>query len=62
MNKNKLLINLLLKVAQEIEKLLKDDGNIELTDKISGLVLYDRCRCNDSFCSSLYLVPKPENG
>jgi hypothetical protein len=46
--------------ALELEQLLAIAGKPELAAQIPGLVILDRCRCEDDFCSSFYTQPKPE--
>ena len=44
----------------ELERLLARAGEPELAAQVSGLVIVDRCRCEDGFCASFYTQPKPE--
>jgi hypothetical protein len=46
--------------ALELERLLTRAGKPELAAQVPGLVIFDRCRCEDGFCSSFYTQPKPE--
>ena len=44
----------------ELERLLKQAKEPELTAQLPGLVVVDRCRCGDDFCASFYTQPKPK--
>jgi hypothetical protein len=55
-----LLVDTLPELALELEQLLAKAGKPELAAQIPGLVIVDRCRCGDNFCSSFYTQPKPE--
>jgi hypothetical protein len=44
----------------ELERLLARAGAPELAAQAPGLVIVDRCRCEDGFCSSFYTQPKPQ--
>jgi hypothetical protein len=54
-----LLVETLPQLANELEQLLKKQGNTELAAQVSTLAILDRCRCEDDFCSSFYTQPKP---
>lgn len=45
-------------VAPELEaeliELLVEAGEFALAEGVKDLAIYDRCRCDDSFCSSFY--------
>jgi hypothetical protein len=45
--------------AVELAELLSEEGKPELAAQIGELVLVDRCRCTDDFCSTFYVRPKP---
>ena len=55
-----LLNDTLPEFALELERLLTRAGAPELAAQVSGLVIVDRCRCEDGFCSSFYTQPKPQ--
>jgi hypothetical protein len=55
-----LLIEILPELARELEDLLKEQNELVLASQVSALVIVDRCRCGDGFCSSIYMQPKPE--
>lgn len=46
--------------ALELQQLLAKASEPELAAQIPGLVILDRCRCGDDFCSSFYTQPEPE--
>ena len=46
--------------ADELEQLLKKEGETELAAQVPRLMIVDRCRCGDDFCTSFYTQPKPE--
>ena len=47
-------------IAPELEaeliQLLVEAGEHALAERVRDLVIYDRCRCGDSFCSTFYTV------
>jgi hypothetical protein len=46
--------------AAELRQLLTEKGELELAAQVPGLMIFDRCRCEDDFCATLYTQPKPE--
>ena len=46
-------------LAEELERLLRNEGELQLAEQVSGLQIVDRCRCGDDFCASFYTLPKP---
>jgi len=46
-------------LADELRVLLKGQGEDELADQVTGLQIVDRCRCQDDFCATFYVLPKP---
>ena len=48
-------------LATELERLLSEQGEVDLADQVRNLPLADRCRCGDDFCATLYMVP-PQQG
>jgi hypothetical protein len=54
------LAEILPSLASELQELLNNHGEAELAAQVSELVIVDRCRCGDDFCSSFYTQPKPE--
>ncbi len=53
------LADVLPDLAEELEVLLKGQGEGELADQVTGLRIVDRCRCQDDFCATFYVLPKP---
>lgn len=47
-------------VAKEIAVLLRQENETTLAFQVSQLKVLDRCRCGDSFCSTIYTQPKPK--
>ena len=46
--------------ADELRGLLSDEP--DLASQVDEVQVVDRCRCQDSFCSSFYTVPSPSGG
>jgi hypothetical protein len=46
--------------ATELRRLLEEQGEPELGAQVPGLMIFDRCRCGDGFCSTFYTQPKPK--
>ncbi len=46
--------------AAELQRLLTEAGEPELAAQVPGLVILERCRCDDDFCATFYTQPKPE--
>ena len=46
--------------ATELRQLLEEQGEPELAGQVRGLMIFDRCRCGDDFCSTFYTQPKPD--
>jgi hypothetical protein len=55
-----LLVDALPNLANELEVLLRDQGELSLAAQVTSLNILDRCRCGDDFCGSFYTRPKPE--
>jgi hypothetical protein len=55
-----LLANLLPEFANELQVLLKKQGQTELAAQVPGLRVVDRCRCGDDFCATFYTQPEPQ--
>jgi hypothetical protein len=53
------LAEILPSLVVELQQLLANQGEAELAAQVSQLVVVDRCRCEDDFCSSFYTQPKP---
>jgi hypothetical protein len=54
------LAEILPSLSLELEQLLKNQGEVELAAQVQQLIVVDRCRCGDDFCSSFYSQPKPQ--
>ncbi len=48
--------------AAELHALLQRDGDVALAAQVRQLMIFERCRCGDSFCSTFYTAPRPEGG
>jgi len=48
--------------ATELRRLLEEHGEPEFAAQVPGLMIFDRCRCGDDFCSTFYTQPKPKGG
>lgn len=55
-----LLTEILPELALELQQLLEKAERPDLAAQVSKLVIVDRCRCRDDFCSSFYTQKKPE--
>jgi hypothetical protein len=47
--------------AADLTRLLKQSGEGELADTLSGLTVVERCRCGDDFCATMYTYPPPRD-
>jgi len=47
-------------LCKELETLLERENELGLASQVAGLVVVDRCRCEDDFCASFYTQPKPD--
>jgi hypothetical protein len=57
--KRLLLTDTLPALASELRQLLTENGEPGLAAQVPGLMIFDRCRCGDDFCSTFYTQPKP---
>jgi hypothetical protein len=57
-----LLVDAIPQFAHELEGLLAEQGEPDLTAQVRELRIVDRCRCGDDFCATFYTQPKPEGG
>jgi hypothetical protein len=48
-------------LAADLGRLLRQGGEEELADTVSGLSVVERCRCGDDFCATMYTVPPPRD-
>ncbi len=55
-----LLAESLPSLAIELATLLRDAGHEGLAEQIPHLRVYDRCRCADEFCATVYTAPRPK--
>jgi hypothetical protein len=46
--------------SQELQDLLRTEGEVGLAEQGLDLKLFDRCRCGDDFCATRYAQPKPQ--
>jgi len=58
--KRLLLTDTLPTFATELRQLLEERDEPELAAQVSGLEIFDRCRCGDDFCATFYTRPKPQ--
>jgi hypothetical protein len=59
-SKHHRLIDALPELAEELIALLKGEGEDDLAAQIPELLLVDRCRCGDYFCSTVYTALPPK--
>lgn len=52
--------DLLPSLAEELQELLVGRGELGLADQVLQLGILDRCRCEDDFCATFYVQPKPD--
>ncbi len=45
--------------AVELHELILKTERADLAEQVNRLEIFERCRCEDEFCSSFYTVPKP---
>lgn len=57
--KRLLLTDVLPTFAAELRQLLIENGETKLAEQVPGLMILDRCRCEDDFCATFYTQPKP---
>jgi hypothetical protein len=55
-----LLSEALLSFSTELRQLLEEQGEQELAAQVPGLMIFDRCRCGDDFCATVYTKRKPQ--
>lgn len=46
--------------ADELHRLLVQEGELQLAAQVPTLRMVDRCRCGDDFCAMFYVLPKPK--
>ena len=55
-----LLEDVLGEFAQELTSLLDEQGETDLAAQVPHLRLFERCRCGDDFCATVYTAPRPK--
>src|SRR5512132_3575336 len=55
-----LLTDVLPGLAQELQQLLTEHDEPALAAQVPDLRIIDRCRCDDDFCATFYVRPKPK--
>jgi hypothetical protein len=55
----KLLRELFPGLSAELQELLSGQGEHSLASHVPYLTVVDRCRCDDDFCGTFYVLPKP---
>jgi hypothetical protein len=56
---NPLLKDAIPQLAMELVALLEHEGETDLAAQVPELRLFDRCRCGDDFCATVYTGPRP---
>jgi hypothetical protein len=46
-------------LSEELQELLRSDGETTLAAQVPKLTIVDRCRCGDDFCATFFTKPKP---
>jgi len=54
------LIECLPEFSKELEHLLQKEGRPDLIPQLSTLRIFDRCRCGDDFCATIYTACKSD--
>jgi len=52
------LIEVVPELASELERLLSLEGEASLAAQVDGLLIIDRCRCGDDFCSTIHTAER----
>jgi hypothetical protein len=55
-----LLADVVPEFATELRQLLDEQGEHEIAAQVPALTIFDRCRCGDDFCATIYTMPKPD--
>ncbi|HTV06642.1 MAG TPA: hypothetical protein VME86_14835 [Acidobacteriaceae bacterium] len=58
-NKERLLTEILPEFSAELAHLLEQGGQPKLAKQIATLRIFEKCNCNDDFCSSFYTRRNP---
>jgi hypothetical protein len=56
-----LLADTLPAFAAELRQLLEERGETVLAERVSTLMILDRCGCKDEICATFYAQPKPKD-
>jgi len=46
-------------LSTELQQLLAEQGEPELAAQVPNISVIERCRCEDDFCGTFYVLPKP---
>jgi len=46
--------------ASELQQILEEQGEPALAAQVPGLMIFDRCRCGDAVCATVYTQPRPD--
>ena len=55
-----ILRDVLPELASELKNLFRESESPHLAQQVDDLQILDRCRCGDSFCATIYTLPKPK--
>ncbi|HEX9960710.1 MAG TPA: hypothetical protein VGB00_07255 [Pyrinomonadaceae bacterium] len=55
-----ILKEVLPELASELKDLFIQAEKPHLSEQVDALQIVDRCRCGDSFCATIYTIPKPK--
>jgi hypothetical protein len=56
----KLLVDMFPALSMELQQLLVGQGEPRLAAQVPDIAVIDRCRCDDDFCGTFYVLPKPK--
>jgi hypothetical protein len=49
-------------LMSELQRLLLDQSEPDLADKVAGLAIVELCPCSDDFCATFYTAPRHRPG